>query len=68
MKEEWEEFIKKSKVDFEFLHKDEFIKKYGKKESFPAVFDEKLNKIIKPKEINSIQTLEELISLISMRI
>ena len=37
---EWKDFIQELGVEFEFLHRDEFLKKYSSKEkNFPVIFE-----------------------------
>ena len=72
MNEDWKKFIQKLPYEIEFLHKDEFIKKYGKtKYDFPNVFTIKNGKpdlLISNKEINSARTIEDLKTLVQQRI
>jgi len=37
-KEEWKRYRESSSNEMEFLHKDEFEKKYGVKKAYPAIF------------------------------
>jgi len=72
MKEDWKEFIQKLPYEIEFLHKDEFNKKYGKtKCDFPNAFtikNGKLELLINNKEINSAKSIEELKTLVQQKI
>lgn len=56
----------------EFLHKDEFLKKYHEtKATFPSVFVKNGNKIrlmISKDEINALKTQQQLIKLTKMRV
>ena len=72
MKEDWKEFIQKLPYEIEFLHKDEFNKKYGKTEyDFPNAFTIKNGKpdlLISDKEINSAKSIEDLKDLVKNKI
>ncbi len=48
----------------EFLHRDEFEQKYGKKFDYPVILkqEDELSIMISQAELNQIQTLDELIS------
>jgi len=38
-KGEWKQFVSELKMETEFLHKDEFVKKYGRhSDQFPAIY------------------------------
>lgn len=69
VKKKWSEFISTLKIKSEFLHKDEFLKKYkDAKTNFPCVFIQESNKlklIIDNKKMNSFKTMDELIDSIS---
>lgn len=71
-KKEWKKFIDKLGIKSEFLHKDEFIKKYDiKNYKFPSVFINENNKIkllISNKIINSAKNIEDLKSIVYKRI
>jgi hypothetical protein len=75
MRSEFKEFIK-SFDNIEFLHKDEFYRKYTehKNDKLPAVYTvnaddkNKLSVLINRDEINKINNLDELITLIKIRI
>ncbi len=75
MRSEFKEFIK-SFDNIEFLHKDEFYRKYTehKNDKLPAVYTvnaddkSKLSVLINRDEINKINNLDELITLIKTRI
>ena len=61
----WKEFREKSDTEMEFLHRDEFEQKYGKKCDYPLILkkdDDSLSVMISQAELNQIQTLDELIS------
>jgi hypothetical protein len=75
MRSEFKDFIE-SFNDIEFLHKDEFQLKFGdyKNDKLPAVYvrnsndTNKLAVLISRDEINKINSLDELITLIKTRI
>jgi hypothetical protein len=75
MRSEFKDFTK-SFEDIEFLHKDEFYRKFGdyKNDKLPAVYvrglddKNKLTILISRDEINKINNLDELITLIKTRI
>ena len=72
MKDEWKKFIKTLPYEIEFLHKDEFHKKYGKTENaFPNAFikkDNKLRLLISNKEMNSVKSINDLKTLLQQNI
>jgi hypothetical protein len=72
MKDDWREFINQLSIKVEFLHKDEFIKKYGKtKHKFPNAFIEenkKLTLFISSQEISSTNNIPELKTLVQQKI
>jgi len=53
-------------VNVEFLHKDEFMKKYNKKGKFPSAYikNEGLKLFISQEEMNKLRNLDELIALV----
>ena len=64
----WKEFRQNSVVDMEFLHRDEFKKRYPEekqnKEAFPQVFflkADKLQEFLSKGEINAMKSQEDLI-------
>ena len=64
-KEDWKEFVKQSPIPMEFLHKDEFVKKYGQLAfiHFPCVVrkeGESMNVIVSTEELHSYKELSEL--------
>jgi len=68
-KKEWSKFIKQLPVESTFMLKDTFLKKFEVTEevTFPAVFlkkEEALKEIISAKEINGVNNIEELKSLV----
>ena len=69
MKKEWKKLIDSlsSKVKVDFLHKDEFSKKYEYKTSFPIILeknDDKLSVFITTEKLNKIKSLQELIKIV----
>ncbi len=71
MSAQWKKFIKGLLFPYEFLHKDEFEKKYKINEPLPAIFlvqGKSLITFMSAKEINACKTIEELISLVNNKI
>ncbi|WP_305064786.1 hypothetical protein [Methanococcoides sp.] len=72
IKAEWKSFVDDLGIPVKFLHKDEFYEKYGEKESsFPCAYLENSNKLdlfISSDEINNCSTLEELMSLVTLKV
>ena len=72
MKDEWKEFIETLSYKTEFLHKDEFDKKYGKtKYAFPNAFiikEGNLKLLITKEEINSAKSIKDLKGLVNKKI
>ncbi|HSP12239.1 MAG TPA: hypothetical protein VLO29_06910 [Salegentibacter sp.] len=73
-KKAWKDFRKNSEVEMEFLHLDEFRKKYaskfGYKYTFPIVLweDEKeMGILISTEELEKLKNAEELIALLKTR-
>jgi hypothetical protein len=68
---EWKEFLETLDADLEFLHRDEYIARYGQPESsLPAVFlkkGEALELWIAADEINRCSSVEDLKELITAR-
>jgi len=68
MKKEWRDFIDSLEIETEFLHRDEFQKKYKSQEKkLPAVFIEKNKKVellITAKEINNCKSIRDLKELV----
>jgi hypothetical protein len=60
---QWKKFREESNTEMEFLHRDEFEKKYAQKFDYPVILkqDKELSVMISPTELNKIQTLDELI-------
>ena len=71
MKKEWKKFIKSLKVDINFLHRDEFKKKYKYKTAFPVVLEKKgdsFKVFMNNEEINSIKSITDLMNKIKKRL
>ncbi|MGD2248412.1 MAG: hypothetical protein PVF58_08385 [Candidatus Methanofastidiosia archaeon] len=70
MKDEWKHFIENLDIAVEFYHKDEFLKKYKKTDQFPSVFieNEHLKLFISQKEMNALETLDELMDLVKKKL
>ena len=68
MREEWREYLKTLEFPFEFLHADEFRKKYNSASAeLPAVFSHQngsVKEIISAQRINQCRSIENLKSLI----
>lgn len=64
-KEEWKTFRESSNHELEFLHKDEFEKKYQQVRDYPIILtsnkNNQLDELINKDELNKIQNAEELI-------
>lgn len=72
-KKEWKEFLKTIETPIEFLHKDEFKKRYNKTDTkLPVILKEKENKeltiLVNADEINETKTIDELKELIRKKI
>jgi hypothetical protein len=71
-KKEWKSFINDLGIDSEFLHKDEFLEKYDVKDAkYPSAYilkDGNLMLLISQKEMDSVETLEEMEELVSSKI
>jgi len=61
---EWKEFIQDLGVDCEFLHRDEFLKKYSSAaKAFPVIFEEINNDLVErvsAEKINSCKSMDDL--------
>jgi len=63
MKRDWKHFVKSLGFSVDFLHRDEFRKKYNNQSSLPAAFlydGESLEIFISAKEMNRCKTLAAL--------
>ena len=69
IKEDWVNFLEEIDTEMEFLHRDEFIKKYNQAESdLPAIFieeDKQLSLWLGQYAINKIESLDDLKKIIS---
>lgn len=66
-RDEWVGFLSDLNVEIEFLHRDEYIKKYKTIADYPAVFikdDKELKLWIDKGTINSMASTEELMQMI----
>ena len=72
MKQEWRKFIDSLRIDVSFLHKDEFHEQYDHpEEEFPSAFIDRngvLKDFITVEEMNSNQTLEELMEMVRIKL
>ncbi|WP_107667575.1 GTPase [Cyanothece sp. BG0011] len=63
---EWKTFRESSDYELEFLHKDEFEKKYQQKRDYPIILmsnkNYELYELINKDELNKMQSAEELIN------
>lgn len=69
MKPEWKRFIRNLPVEVEFLHRDEYAERYGNPGTgFPAAFlasnDEAPRPLIGPGEMNRVDTLDGMKTLV----
>src|SRR3989344_8691390 len=58
MKNKWKDFIKSLNVGVKFLHKDEFVKKYDFKTTYPIILKEdkgKLSVLVSTTELNEVK-------------
>ncbi len=72
MNKKWKEYIDNLTISIEFLHRDEFLKRYDLKDTqLPAAFIKKGDDIIlliDHSEINGCTSVEELMDLVTMKI
>ncbi|MEL4896747.1 GTPase [Crocosphaera sp. Alani8] len=63
--QEWKAYRESSRNELEFLHKDEFEKKYQQTRDYPIVLasdtDNKLSELISKEELNKLESAEQLI-------
>lgn len=68
IKKEWKEFIENLEVPVEFLHRNQFMKRFVLKDvEFPSAFierDSNISLLISDEEINRLQSLTELKELV----
>ena len=64
-REEWKQFRESSKDELEFLHKDDFEKKYKEKREYPTILKmndaDGLDEVISKEELNKLKNVNELI-------
>ena len=72
MNKKWKEYIDNLTIPIEFLHRDEFLKRYDLKDTqLPATFikkGENIAVLIDHSEINGCTSVEELMDLVTMKI
>jgi len=63
---EWKKFREQSKLEMDFLHRDEFEQKYGETREYPIVLEQKksLETVISKEQLGSLSSLNELISMV----
>jgi hypothetical protein len=72
MKKDWKNYLKNLDIDTEFLHKDEFEKKYDVKDAkYPSAYlrngsDMKI--LISKEEMNKVKSLDEMKDLVSKKL
>lgn len=68
MKKDWKEFIKRLKINVEFLHRDEFEEKYKIDDAkYPSAYLKQngiLSLLITQEEIDSVKSLDEMETLV----
>ena len=69
-KQTWRAFRESSPVEMEFLHRDEFEKKYSLKFDYPVILrqDTEIEILLSKKEIDSLPHLDDLIAKIKERL
>lgn len=64
-REEWKKFRESSKDELEFLHKDEFEKKYKEKRKYPIILKinetNSLDELVSKDDLNKMKNVNELI-------
>ena len=62
-KKGWSDFKARTKLEMEFLHKDEFEKQYGQTRVYPVILEDSdlLRVLIGPDELSRFENVEELI-------
>lgn len=74
MREQWKEYLDSLPAALEFLHRDEFLKNYGKyarNQPLPALFlirDEQAELFMRETDINACETLDSMIALVEKNI
>ena len=63
-KKAWTDFKASTKLEFEFLHKDEFEKQYKQTFDYPIILEnlDTLKVVIGSNELSELQNVEELIN------
>jgi len=68
MKKDWKKFIEKLNIDVEFLHRDEFEKKFDIKDAkYPSAYtyeNERLELLVSAGEMNIVKSLDEMEALV----
>ncbi len=57
MKNDWKNFIEQLTVPSRFLHKDEWLKEFGRKDDLPALFvfeNDQIDVLINAKKMNTL--------------
>ena len=72
IKKEWKTFVKELDIATEFLHRDEFVEKYNREYvEFPSAYlfnGSNLTLFISVDEMNSFQTLQELMGAVNKKL
>lgn len=72
MREQWKEYLESLEAELEFLHRDEFLKSYGKHAAaLPALFlvrEEEAELFMSEVDINACETLDVMIEKLNNRI
>jgi len=72
MKKDWKNYVKNLDIPAEFLHKDEFEKKYDEKDAkYPSAYlknGSTMRLFISQNEMNAVKSLEELKDLVSEKL
>ncbi len=72
MKQEWKKFIDNLNVPVEFLHRDEFLKRYHLKDiEFPSAFvkkEENITLLITHTDIDNCKSMEDLMNLVRKKV
>ena len=69
-KQIWSDFKNSTEVEMEFLHKDEFEKKYKKQFSYPVILKDKneLETFVSSHQLESLTELNDLINILKEQI
>lgn len=71
MKSEWKKAIEKTGMKTEFMHRNEFLKKYKKSFDLPIILikiGDEMEVLVSAKEIKNSKSLQELIDIINKKI